>query len=1232
MALNFNALIGNKVEPEITGLNLSALTPKPITKINQPFNEQDFRNRIVYAENRGILQSGGDLYSSVGVTGDVGKYQVNPQSLKEWSSVWLGKEYNVEEFKKDKNAQEEFFNQFIAVAKRLKLTPQQAAVAWHKGWGELGTGEAREVKDKKFLTSLDKRMKQSGEYLNTFNGFDELKFNTEKPVIDTSLKLEQGKVEPKNWYDKLRETAQKIPIIKNVSDILFGIGEEKFTQLTGERPEITTGFASELSLSDQLLTKGLIGTFGVDYFTRTQQEKITLAERQLIKDGATEAQALEISTRWATGSKEEREKLKESLPNNLQKSLKKRETYEGLGILTDAVGILPMGKLTKAGTPALKTFLKGADDIGDISRVLKQAGFADDVIADYAPRLAKTTKVTEIDTLVKAMDKVQSTTMVSETIGESRNLPAVIQGKTFTLGTTETTQPSIKELKKVHKDEIKATKKEIKNAEIAKKKAEKLEAGQKKIRQEAIEKINRFRGNTENIKAELKSKNLSDEDIANIILEDGTKLEDVVKIKRNSDKSLATVITKKEIDDIAKNYTDKISPQKWQKKSMLVDGVEVPIKLARSIELPIIYFERKGLSQISDPIIQAGRDAEKQKQLFLKKFKDAGLFKEGGWLTADRFTLSKNEAKGVSMYYLGRQGKTKAIPLTDLSENSRKFVEIFDSIIKETEERFFETAKKMGKTPGKVENYAPLMTSKDIKLVDEGGAMDWLFRNHPSFFSLKERVKKAPLEVYEMDYREVVARWLQGVTDFLNYGETTNHLKYLVNSDQFKGIVKEQDWQIISKWLQDITTPEKPASTGGQALNSLSKLLRKGTAIGSLGLNYATIVKQALTQIPLSIIEKSPPKLKSEYAKAFGINVADLPSITKRSGDIAISDLQGKIGRVFTGGITKFDRINAQASLNALLDKEYTKFLKEGVDITPETQKLIEKRAQDTLDMWYGGFFKGQRPEAFRKELGNFILMFLYPLTSQLNGFYRAVYKAKGWNKAVVGAEVLASATAIAYLEQVIENLSPQWSDEKGMTQDVLLSLTGNLPVVGNVAYSIVNEKEFNVSPALGNISNIIKNIGQDDKGRVVWNVAETFGLPKQIRRIKEGLEIMEEGGITDNEGKMLAPVQDAMELVRSFLRGKYGSQASQDWVRNIGEKSKNRRWFVTEVEFLQNGDYNRKAELYLEFDEATQKELKEFLSENQQKKLDNAVEKREGLNKIFTKTKNKQPLEAIFK
>ena len=91
----------------------------------------------------------------------------------------------------------------------------------------------------------------------------------------------------------------------------------------------------------------------------------------------------------------------------------------------------------------------------------------------------------------------------------------------------------------------------------------------------------------------------------------------------------------------------------------------------------------------------------------------------------------------------------------------------------------------------------------------------------------------------------------------------------------------------------------------------------------------------------------------------------------------------------------------------------------------------------------------------------------------------------------------------------------------------------------------------------------------------------------------------------------MLAPVQDTIELVRSFLRGKYGSLAAQDWVRNIGEKSEDRRWFVPEVEFLQNGDYNRKAELYLQFDVMKQVDLKRFLSENQQKKLENALRDR---------------------
>ena len=802
--------------------------------------------------------------------------------------------------------------------------------------------------------------------------------------------------------------------------------------------------------------------------------------------------------------------------------------------------------------------------------------------------------------------EIKQTVKVAEEVPQLK--PAVIRGETFTLGVEETTQPTVKELRANLKAEIKATKKEIKNAEIAEQKALKLETRRQNIRKETIENINRQRGDTERIKNTLKSKYLSDEDIANVVLEDGTKLSDTVKVKRNADKTLSTVIKKSEIEDISKKYTDEIPKEKWGQKSALVEGIEIPLKAAKSIELPYAWFERKGLSQLYDPIIQAGRDAETQKQIFLKRFEDAGLYKKGGWFTANRFNLSKSEAEGISKYYLTRQGKGLNVALTDLSPRSQKFVEVFDSIIKETEPRFFDTAKKLGKEPGKVENYAPLMTREDIELVDKGGAADWLFRKHPAFFSLKERVKNVPVGIYELDYRKVASGWLEGVTEFMNFGETTNHLKYLTESEQFKGIVKEQDVEFIANWLKDITTVELPSTLGGQSLNALSRLLRKGVAMGSLGLNYASVLKQALTQIPLTIIEKAPPKLVSEYAKAFGIKTADLPSITKRVGDIAIRDLQGKVGRIFTGPLTKFDKLNAQASLNALLDKNYTKFLKEGVEITPEARALIEKKSMDTLDVWYGGFFKGQRPEAFRKELGNFILMFLYPLTSQLNGFFRYIARAKGLgDTAKASAEVLASAVAIAYLEQVIENLSPQWSDEQGMTKDILLSLAGNIPVAGNIAYALANETEIQASPTLGSINNIVKKISKGEG--VSWAIAETFGLPKQVRRIKEGMEIMEAGGITDDEGKMLAPVQDTMELVRSFLRGKYGSIASQDWVRNIGEKTEDRRWFIPQVEFLQNGDYERKAELYKSFDRATKKELYDFLSEGQQKKLDKELE-----------------------
>ena len=47
-----------------------------------------------------------------------------------------------------------------------------------------------------------------------------------------------------------------------------------------------------------------------------------------------------------------------------------------------------------------------------------------------------------------------------------------------------------------------------------------------------------------------------------------------------------------------------------------------------------------------------------------------------------------------------------------------------------------------------------IATKKELQLTETENPMEWLMRNHPSFSSLKERTKKVPQSMYEMDYRE----------------------------------------------------------------------------------------------------------------------------------------------------------------------------------------------------------------------------------------------------------------------------------------------------------------------------------------------------------------------------------------------------------------------------------------------------------------------------------------------
>jgi len=128
------------------------------------------RAGFIQSENRGARDRGENLYESVNPdTGDIGKYQVDPATLKKWSKPWLGKTYTDEEFKKDPDAQERFMDEFEAVVRRYKLSPEEMAVAWHKGWGAIGFSNMTfEEKKKDLMDSIEEHKGEAKEYIRQF--------------------------------------------------------------------------------------------------------------------------------------------------------------------------------------------------------------------------------------------------------------------------------------------------------------------------------------------------------------------------------------------------------------------------------------------------------------------------------------------------------------------------------------------------------------------------------------------------------------------------------------------------------------------------------------------------------------------------------------------------------------------------------------------------------------------------------------------------------------------------------------------------------------------------------------------------------------------------------------------------------------------------------------------------------------------------------------------------------
>ena len=148
------------------------------------------------------------------------------------------------------------------------------------------------------------------------------------------------------------------------------------------------------------------------FLGRTDTEKIDISKNSLIRSGATTEQAEEIAKTEVfarggipgTPAYEEWQKMREKLPGELKRSVTMSRTGQFAGASLDVLSFVPMGSVLKAPTTAVQGPLKAAKNKNAASKVLREAGFAEDLIPRYAQLFAKTTDDSEITRLLKSME------------------------------------------------------------------------------------------------------------------------------------------------------------------------------------------------------------------------------------------------------------------------------------------------------------------------------------------------------------------------------------------------------------------------------------------------------------------------------------------------------------------------------------------------------------------------------------------------------------------------------------------------------------------------------------------------------------------------------------------------------------------------------------------------------------------------------------------------------------
>lgn len=632
--------------------------------------------------------------------------------------------------------------------------------------------------------------------------------------------------------------------------------------------------------------------------------------------------------------------------------------------------------------------------------------------------------------------------------------------------------------------------------------------------------LSTVKGNVAPVIERLKQLGVRQEIIDSAKIQGEIKLNSAVRVKRERNGQISTVISKSVLDFIKKNTQGLGDRKNWIKKYSFTNYARLARQGASWLEVPQQMFKRLGLKEvIYDPIRVGERNMATYDRTLKARMKP--VFN----------SINNNEAEQVGLFYATKQGYgkdieksgMKPVKYTDLNDKQKAVVGEIEKLKKELSPQIKERAAQMGVDLNLVDWYSPLYTKANLVRVgkiDIMEAADDLVRKAPFFKSIMEREKGVPFHTYEMNVKKTFDAFISGSARFIKLGEKTLPAKYLMESEEFGKIVGQEVQNNVRSWYKQIVSPKQTLHPVEVAI----QMIRKAGYRSILGWNPRTVLKQGISLLDVGMIEGMSREnlgTAQRYLKSKGAG-----SVIERIPDISMADIGSNADKILMGGISFTDKMTAGKALAMVFSKNLKEMgYKEAANSRMKNKILRQalQKSSDAIDLAMGGVTPAQRAKVYNSELGKLVSMFSSTINSRMQYFIEKGNKGIKTGDAKLLAKVATTLFLSTYAEMSITKLALSSGDAATDAKNLLKSALGNIPYIGSVLYAY-ESGTYHMSPVEQNIEGAItgtaKAVESGESGDILGaaaRIAEVMGLPKQIRRSAEGFS--EFGGIRETIG-----------------------------------------------------------------------------------------------------------------